>query len=202
MAAIPLGLAPDAPGGLRPGVEAPLGNRGAAVSAHAIGPVVDSPERLGHQAPLRLRGRENRLRPVGLRQYGSRVRRILWRVRTRAAAGCSPRSTRMDRSMLAAHLLETLSQRWQCPRGLPPFSAGRRSRNRLAEPPRCCCRSQNNESGAESEGRCRSLVLVEAGAGGGPAARAAVSPGPHRPAPSPPVSGAIGVIRPGPLLRT
>ena len=196
MAAVPLGLAANAPGRLRPGVQPPLGNGGAAVDAHPVGAALDPHERGRHQPSLRWAASSTAWLRSASDRLVARVRGILRRARA-ASSRCSPSSTgwtgRARRTSPRGACV-----RWQCPRGFLLSRQGGAGHS-SGEPPRSCSRSQNSESGAESEGRYRSLVLAQAG--GGPAARAGV-PRPPPACPFPPASGASGLIRPGPLLRT
>jgi hypothetical protein len=72
----PLGLAADAAGGVRAGVEPALGYGVTAIHALSVAGLVDAGQRGEHPVTLVAGGHEDRLGAVGLGENGSRVARI------------------------------------------------------------------------------------------------------------------------------
>jgi hypothetical protein len=129
----PLGLAADAAGSVRAGVEPALGYGVTAVHALSVAGLVDAGQRGEHPVTLLAGGQQDRLGAVGLGENGSRVARI--RRIPRARHGLGPLALQDgDRPVqVVAHLLQALagdsSLHW-CPR--LPSACGRQRRLALA----------------------------------------------------------------------
>jgi len=105
----PLGLAADAAGGVRAGVEPALGYCVTAVHALSVAGLVEAGQRGEHPVTLVAGGQEDRLGAVGLGENGPRVARIRRIPRARHRPGALALQDGDRPVQVVAHLLQALA---------------------------------------------------------------------------------------------